>query len=98
MILIGLLLSLGNLSCFLLLCLQPLHDLLGLLVFVDHDVTHTEISYHNGSQTEHVVCIFVDNGFVISDGFVVTFKHEEDVSHVQLPCLVVSTELGTLSE
>jgi len=95
---VGLLLSLGHLCRLLLLNLQPLHNLLSLLILIHHDVANTKIGDHDGGQTKHVICVFVDDGLIVSDGLVVSLQHEEDMSHVELPGLVVSTELCALSE
>ena len=98
MIVIGLFFSLGHFSSLLLFSLQSLHNLLSLFVLVYHNIADTQIGNYDGCQAEHVICIFIYNWLIISDGFVVSLKHEEDMSYVQFPSLVICTELGTLSE
>lgn len=97
-VMVGLFFSLGYFSCFFFLGLQPLHYFLCLLVLVDHDITDTEVGNHNGSQTQHVVSILIDDRLIVPDSFVVALKNEEDVGHVQLPSLMVCTKLSALSE
>ena len=98
MVSVGLLLSLCHLCCLLLFGFQALHDLFSLLILVDHDVADTEIGNDDSSQTKHVVSILIDDGFIIADSFVISLQHKENMRHIELPCLVVSTELSTLSE
>jgi hypothetical protein len=79
---VSLLLSLSNLSCFFFLSLKPLHNLLGLLIFIDHDVADAEVCDHDGCQTKHVVCILIDYRLIVSDCFVVAFQDEKDMGNV----------------
>ena len=98
MVLVGLFLSLSDLSCLFFLSLQSLHDLFSFFIFIDHDIADTEVSDHNGSQTEHIISIFVDDRLIIPDGFIVSFQDKEDVSHIKLPSLMISTKFSTLPE
>lgn len=98
MIVVRLLFSFCHFSCFLFLSLQSFHDFLSFFVLVDHDVADTKVGNDNSSEAEHVIRVFVDDGFVVSDGLVVSFEDEEDMGDIQLPDLVVRTELCTLSE
>ena len=98
MVLIRLLLSLSYLCSFFFLCLKSLHDLLSFFIFIHHDVTHTQIGNHNSCETKHIVGIFVDNWFIVSDSFVVPLKDKENMSHVEFPGFMICTKLGTLSE
>jgi len=98
MIVVGLFLSFCHFCSLLFFSLQPFHDFLSLLVFVDHDIADTEISNNYGCQTEHIICILADDGLIISDCFIISFQNKEDMGYIELPSLVVSTELGTLSE
>ncbi len=95
---VALILIFGHLCGFIFLNLQSFHYFLSLLVFVHHDVTHTKIGDYNRSQAEHVVCVLVYHRLIISYGFVVLLKHEENVAHIQLPCLMVSAKLCGLPE
>lgn len=98
MVLISLLLSFSYLCSFFLLCLKSFHDLLSFFILVHHDVTHTEIGNNNSCQTKHVVGIFVDDGFIVSDSFVVPLEDKENMSYIEFPGFMICTKLSTLSE
>ena len=98
MVVIGLFLSLRYLRSLFLLSLQSLHDLLSLLILIDHDITDTEVGHNNSCQTKHIIRILIDNWFVVSNGLVISLQNKEHMSHIQLPSLMIRTELRTLSE
>lgn len=98
MIVICLFFSLCHFSSFFLFSLQSFHDLLSLLVFIDHNITNTEISHHDGCQTEHVISILIHNRLVVANSLIVPLENEENMSNVKFPGLMISTELCTLSK
>lgn len=98
MVVVSLFFSFCHFSCFLLLSLKPLHDFLSFFIFVDHDIADAEVGNNNSSEAEHVICVFIDDGLIVSDSFVVSLKDKEDMGYIQLPDLMVCTELCALSE
>lgn len=98
MVVIGLFLGLSHFSCFFFFCFKSFHDFLCLLVFVDHDIADAEIGNHDGGEAQHVVCIFIDDRFVVPDGFVISFEDKEDMGDIKFPGLMIGTELCALPE
>lgn len=90
--------GLCHFSGFFLFSLKSFHNILSLLILVDHNVRNTQVRNNDGSQRKHVFRIFRHNRFVVSDGLIVSFQDEEYMSYVKFPCFMVCTELGTLPE
>ena len=98
MIMICLLFCFSHLCSLLLLNLQSFHYLFSFFIFINHNIAHTQICYNDGSQTQHIVCIFIHNRLIISDRFVISLQNKEHMSHIQFPSLMIGTKLCTLSE
>lgn len=98
MIVVCLLLSLCHLCCLLLLSLQSFHNFLSFFILVDHNIAYTKIGNDNSSQAEHIISIFVYNWLIISNSFIVSLKHKENMCNIKFPSLVIGTKLCTLSE
>ena len=77
-----------------LLNLEAPHHLLGAFVEGRHNVRHAEVGEHNSRAVEDLAGVRVDDGLIVADGLrVVRALHEEDVRDVELPRLVLGTEV-----
>ena len=78
---------------------RQLHELFGVSVLTGHDVGDAEVRQDDGGDGEKIVHLAADERLVVSDGItILVVLHEEDVSDVQLPSLVLAAELGGLTE
>lgn len=76
---------------------HTLHELLSILVLTCHDVTNAEVGKHNSGNGQEVFHLTTDEGLVVSDGISVSFTlHEEYVSNVQFPSLMLGAEFSAL--
>lgn len=83
----------------LLLLLKALHQLLGVRVLACHDVAHAEIRKDDGRDTQEVIHLSAHEWLIVANGVaVLVLLHEEDVSDVKLPGLVLAAELSALTE
>lgn len=87
-----------HLSSLFFFSLQSFHNVLCLFIFIYHNITNTQISHNNCSQTQHILWIFRYDWFIVSNCFIISLKDKKDVSHIEFPCFMISTKFGTLSE
>jgi hypothetical protein len=79
----------------LLLLFNALHQLLSIRILAGHDVTNAQVCEDDCSDTQKVVHLSTNEGFVVANGvseFVVL--HKEDMRNVELPGLVLAAEFS----
>lgn len=94
-----------NLSCWLLnrnplfFFLETLHQLFGISILTSHNVTDAKIGQHYSSNTKKIIHLSSNKRFVISNCItILVFLHEENMGDIELPSLVFTAKLSTLSK
>ena len=83
----------------LLFLLHTLHELLSICILTGHDIADAEVGEDDGRDREKVVHLAADKWLVIANGVtILIILHEEYVGDIELPCLVLTAELGRLAE
>ena len=81
------------------LLFDTFHHFFGVRILARHDVGDAEVREHDGGDAEQIVHLLSDEWFVVSDGVSeLVVLHEEHVGNIKLPCLMLTAELGRLSE
>lgn len=79
--------------------LDALHEFLSILVLTGHDVRDAEVGENDRCYAQQIVHLTAHKRLVVPDRIAVpVVLHEEDVTHVQFPGLVLGAELSTLLE
>ena len=77
--------------------LYTFHQLFSVSVFACHDVRDTKICQHDCGNLEQVIHLSTDKRLIELNGIVILLiLHEEYMSNIKLPCLMISAVLRTL--